>query len=160
MQSVCWCGVSQMTRCPDRAPKPKLLRTSWTSIGTSRGPVQAMEPRQEPPTMELEVRKIKLALTHMTYPCSGQSKSFMLYFCMFSQIFVSRTTCMTLQEKTPCRIFPQMTSQTRLARRHSNMISSSPSGLTLQVLCKTHLTNGCLTRYSFLNKGCLFFDVD
>ncbi len=53
---VCW-WVYQMTRCPDTALKHRQLKTSWISIGTSRGPAQVMEPWAELLTTAQEVRK-------------------------------------------------------------------------------------------------------
>lgn len=46
----------QMSHCPDRALKHKRLKTSWTSTGTSRGPVLVMEPQLELLMMAQEVR--------------------------------------------------------------------------------------------------------
>lgn len=48
-----------MTRCSDRALKPRQLRTSWTNTGTLKGPARVMEPQPEPPMMVQEVRAEK-----------------------------------------------------------------------------------------------------
>lgn len=59
-----------------------------------------------------------------------------LWFCIFSQIFVLRRACTSLQEKTLCRTFLPMTSQTQPARLLSSMTSSFPSGQTNTFMTK------------------------
>lgn len=51
---VCCC-VLQRTRCSHRAAKCRQLKTSWTSTGILRGPVQTMELLVGLPTMAQEV---------------------------------------------------------------------------------------------------------
>lgn len=149
MQSVClW--VHQTTHCPGRAVKHRQLKTSWTSTETSRGRALVMEPQLELLMMVQEVRKRVAKCMHIGKTCTSWV---ILWFCIFSQIFVLRRVCTSLQEKTLCRTFLLMTSQTQPARLLSSMTSSFPSGQTSTNLKKTTQinlqTNGHST-FSFL----------